>query len=149
MNKHVFHRAYLSNGSLFQKGLCDCLKLLMKRGLGKFDVVSLLTFNRWVIARTRDKRVEKRFSAVNNSKPSSSSSSPELPDSLGSWLKTVERLVGRELLLNEKFKPWAEHLRGSTLIIERTSNGAWSGISALPYHFHGQLRCVGEAWGRR
>lgn len=92
-------KLYLSNGSLFQKGLCDCLKLLMNRVLGKFDVDSLLTFNRWVKARTRERSVEKRFSAVSNSKPSSSSSSPELPDSFGSWLNAVERFVGRELLL--------------------------------------------------
>lgn len=66
--------------------------------LGKFDVVSLLTFNRCVKARTRESKVEKRFSAVSSSKPSSSSSSPELPDSLGSGLATAVRVVGRELL---------------------------------------------------
>lgn len=100
----MLRKIHLSNGSLFQKGLCDCLKLLINLVLGKFDVVSLLTLSRCVSARTRESNVEKRFSAVSNSKPSSSSSSPELPDSLlASWLKTVERLVGRELLLNKLF----------------------------------------------
>lgn len=105
-----------SNGSLFQKGLCDCLKLLMKRELGKFDVVSLLTFNRCVRARTRDNRVENKFSAVSSSKPSSSSSSPELPDSFGSWLNTVERLVGRELLFNEEEKRYLDFMNTSLII---------------------------------
>lgn len=86
-----------AKGSWFQNGLCDCLKLLIKRELGKFDV-SLLTFNRCVNARTRDNNVENKFSAVNNSKPSSSSSSPELAESFGSCVNVVERFVGRELL---------------------------------------------------
>lgn len=100
--KQITSNYLASNGSLFQKGLlallCDCLKLLMKRLVGKFDVVSLLTFNRWVRARTRDNSVEKRFSAVRISKPSSSSSSPELPESFGSCENNVERFVGLELL---------------------------------------------------
>lgn len=73
--------------------------MFIKRVLGKFEVVSLFTFNRCVKARTRDRSVEKRFSAVSNSKPSSSSSSSPESDSFGSCAKMVERLVGRELLL--------------------------------------------------
>lgn len=92
------------NGSLFQNGLWPvCRKLLIKRVLGKLDdVVSLLTFNRCVKARTRERSVEKRFSAVSNSKPSSSSSSSPESDSLGSCEKIVERFVGRELLRDKK-----------------------------------------------
>lgn len=76
--------------------------LFMKRVLGKFVVVSLFTFNRCVKARTRDKSVEKRFSAVSNSNPSSSSSSSPESDSLGSCENTFERFVGFELLLYTK-----------------------------------------------
>ncbi len=77
--------------------------MLIKRVLGKLDVdASLFTFNRCVKARTRDKSVEKRFSAVSNSKPSSSSSSSPESESFVSWEKIVERFVGRELLLSEK-----------------------------------------------
>jgi hypothetical protein len=95
---YLIYISYLPNGSLFQNGLFDdCLKLFINRVLGKLEVVSLLTFKRCVRARTRERSVEKRFSAVNNSNASSSSSSPE-SDSVGSCEKTVLRFVGRELL---------------------------------------------------
>lgn len=67
----------------------------MKRDEGKPVELGSLTLSRFVSARTLDSNVEKRFSAVKISKPSSSSSSPELAESLGS---TVLRWDGRELL---------------------------------------------------
>lgn len=67
----------------------------MKRDEGKPDELGSLTLSRLVSARTLDSSVENRFSAVKISKPSSSSSSPELAESFGS---TVLRCDGRELL---------------------------------------------------
>lgn len=67
----------------------------MKRDEGNPEEFGSLTLSRLVSARTLDSSVEKRFSAVKISKPSSSSSSPELAESFGS---TVPRWDGRELL---------------------------------------------------
>lgn len=67
----------------------------MKRDDGKPLVLGSLTFKRLVRARTLDSKVENKFSAVKISKPSSSSSSPELAESFAS---TVPRCEGLELL---------------------------------------------------
>lgn len=67
----------------------------MKRDEGKPVAFGSLTLSLLVSARTLESNVENRFSAVRISKPSSSSSSPELAESVGS---TVPRCEGRELL---------------------------------------------------
>lgn len=75
---------YLANESRSQNGLCDPNAPLKSDDLGKVGLPSSSTFKRWVKERTLDNKVENKFSAVKISKPSSSSSSPELTESLGS-----------------------------------------------------------------
>ena len=87
---------YLDNGLFRPQKACEELdpNLPNNRELGKPVVRLSSTFNLCVKLRTLDNRVENKFSAVNNSNPSSSSSSPE--DKLSACSDGC--LVGRELL---------------------------------------------------
>ena len=87
---------YLDSGLFRPHNACEELdpNLPNRRELGKPVVRLSSTFNLCVKLRTLDSRVENRFSAVNNSNPSSSSSSPE--DKLSTCSGGC--LDGRELL---------------------------------------------------
>lgn len=87
---------YLDSGLFRPHKACEELdpNLPNRRELGKPVVRLSSTFNLCVKLRTLDSRVENRFSAVNNSNPSSSSSSPE--DKLSTCSGGC--LDGRELL---------------------------------------------------
>lgn len=87
---------YLDSGLFRPHNACEELdpNLPNRRELGKPVVRLSSTFNLCVKLRTLDSRVENRFSAVNSSNPSSSSSSPE--DKLSTCSGGC--LDGRELL---------------------------------------------------
>lgn len=96
MNNNSRLRIYLDNGLLRPQNACDGWEPSLPNSLplGKPADRLSSTLSRCVRLRTLDSNVENKFSAVNNSKPSSSSSSPD--DKLSACSDGC--LDGRELL---------------------------------------------------